>query len=197
MNLVDRVKRILLSARTEWAAIEAERTTPAALYTGYIAPLAAIGPIAQLIGNSVFGNPTPFGGRVRAPFGSVLTGAILSYVLMLAGTYVLALIIDALAPTFSGQRNQIQALKLAAYSLTAAWLAGIFALIPELRLLGLLGLYSLYLLYVGLPVLMKPSGDKTLPYTAVVVVAAFVLFLIIGSVAGRFTGIPHAWVTVP
>ena len=116
---------------------------------------------------------------------------------MLAGTYVLALVIDALAPTFSGQRSQIQALKLAAYSLTAAWLAGIFALIPELRLLGLLGLYSLYLLYGGLPVLMKPSGDKTLPYTAVVVVAAFVLFLIIGSVAGRFTGMPHAWVTVP
>lgn len=194
---VDRVKRILLSPRTEWAVIDAERATPAALYTGYIAPLAAIGPVAQLIGNSVLGNPTPFGVRERAPFGSALLGAILSYALMLAGTYLLALIIDALAPTFSAQRSKIQALKLAAYSLTAVWLAGTFALIPELRPLGLLSLYSLFLLYVGLPVLMKPAGDKTLPYTVVVVVAGFVLFLIIGSVAGRFTGIPHAWVTMP
>jgi hypothetical protein len=197
MNLVDRVKRILLSPRTEWEVIDAEQTTPAALYTGYIAPLAAIGPIAQLIGYSVFGITVPFMGTYKVPFGSALTGAIISYVLTLAGTYILALIIDGLAPTFNGQRNQIQALKVAAYSSTAAWVAGIFALIPGLRLLGILGLYSLYLLYLGLPVLQKTPRDKALPYTAVVVLAAIVLFMIVGLIAGRFTGIPHAGGTMP
>jgi hypothetical protein len=136
-------------------------------------------------------------GTYRIPFGSALIAAILSYILTLVGTYVLALIIDALAPTFNGQRNQIQALKLAAYSSTAAWLAGIFALIPRLGFLGILGLYSLYLLYLGLPVLMKAPREKVLPYTAVVVVAAIVLFMIVGMIAGRFIGIPHARVTVP
>jgi hypothetical protein len=197
MNLVDRVKRILLSPRTEWEVIDAEQTTPAALYTGYIAPLAAIGPIAQLIGYSVFGITVPFMGTYKVPFGSALTGAIISYVLTLAGTYILALIIDGLAPTFNGQRNQIQALKVAAYSSTAAWVAGIFALIPGLRLLGILGLYSLYLLYLGLPVLQKAPREKALPYTAVVVLAAIVLFMIVGLIAGRFTGIPHAGGTMP
>jgi len=197
MNLVDRVKRILLSPRTEWEVIDAEQTTPVALYTGYIAPLAAIGPIAQLIGYSVFGITVPFMGTYKVPFGSALTGAIISYVLTLVGTYILALIIDALAPTFSGQRNQIQALKVAAYSSTAAWVAGIFALIPGLRLLGILGLYSLYLLYLGLPVLQKTPREKALPYTAVVILAAIVLFMIIGLIAGRFTGIPHAGGTMP
>ena len=192
MNLVDRVKRILLSPRTEWEVIDAEQTTPAALYTGYIAPLAAIGPIAQLIGSTVFGIPLPLMGTYRVPLGSALTGAIIGYVLTLVGTYVLALIIDALAPTFSGQRNQIQALKVAAYSSTAAWLAGIFALIPLLGFLGLVGLYSLYLLYLGLPVLMKTPREKALPYTAVVILAAIVLFVIIGMIAARFTGIRHA-----
>jgi hypothetical protein len=124
--------------------------------------------------------------------GSALTGAIIGYVLTLVGTYVLALIIDALAPTFDGQRNQIQALKVAAYSSTAAWLAGIFALIPLLGFLGLVGLYSLYLLYLGLPVLMKTPREKALPYTAVVILAAIVLFIIIGMIAARFTGIRHA-----
>jgi hypothetical protein len=197
MNLVDRVKRILLSPRTEWEVVDAEQTTPAALYTGYIAPLAAIGPIAQLIGYSVFGITVPFMGTYKVPFGSALTGAIISYVLTLAGTYILALIIDGLAPTFNGQRNQIQALKVAAYSSTAAWVAGIFALIPGLRLLGILGLYSLYLLYLGLPVLQKTPREKALPYTAVVVLAAIVLFMIVGVIAGRFTGIPHAGGTMP
>ena len=197
MNLVDRVKRILLSPRTEWEVIDAEQTTPAALYTGYIAPLAAIGPIAQLIGSTIFGIPLPLMGTYRVPLGSALTGAIIGYVLTLVGTYVLALIIDALAPTFDGQRNQIQALKVAAYSSTAAWVAGIFALIPGLRLLGILGLYSLYLLYLGLPVLQKTPREKALPYTAVVVLAAIVLFMIVGLIAGRFTGIPHAGGTMP
>jgi Yip1-like protein len=197
MNLVDRVKRILLSPRTEWEAIDAERTTPGALYTGYIVPLAAIGPIAQLIGHTLFGIPVPFMGTYRVPFGSALTQAVIGYVLTLIGTYLLALIIDALAPTFNGQRNQIQALKLAAYSCTAAWVAGVFALIPWLGILGIIGLYSLYLLYLGLPVLMKTPREKALPYTAVVIVAAIVLFAIIGMIAGRFTGIPHAGMTMP
>jgi hypothetical protein len=192
MNLVDRVKRILLSPRTEWEVIDAEQTTPAALYTGYIAPLAAIGPIAQLIGFSVFGIPLPLRGTYRVPFGSALTGAIISYVLSLAVIYLLALIIDALAPTFSGQRNQIQALKVAAYSSTAAWVAGIFALIPWLGFLGIVGLYSLYLLYLGLPVLMKAPREKALPYTAVVILAAILLFVVVGMIAGRFTGMRYA-----
>jgi hypothetical protein len=192
MNLVDRVKRILLSPRAEWEVIDAEQTTPAALYTGYIVPLAAIGPIAQLIGFSVFGIPLPLRGTYRVPFGSALTGAIISYVLSLAVIYLLALIIDALAPTFSGQRNQIQALKVAAYSSTAAWVAGIFALIPWLGFLGIVGLYSLYLLYLGLPVLMKAPREKALPYTAVVILAALVLFVVVGMIAGRFTGMRYA-----
>jgi Yip1 domain len=192
MNLVDRVKRILLSPRTEWEVIDAEQTTPAALYTGYIAPLAAIGPIAQLIGFSVFGIPLPLRGTYRVPFGSALTGAIISYVLSLVVIYLLALIIDALAPTFSGQRNQIQALKVAAYSSTAAWVAGIFALIPWLGFLGIVGLYSLYLLYLGLPVLMKAPREKAVPYTAVVILAAIVLFVVVGMIAGRFTGMRYA-----
>jgi Yip1-like protein len=197
MNLVDRVKRILLSPKTEWEVIEAEPTTPGALYAGYIAPLAAIGPIAQIIGYSVFGMSVPFVGTYRVPIGSAIIGALVSYILTLVGTYVLALIIDALAPTFSGQRSQIQALKVAAYSSTAAWVAGIFALIPGLRILGILGVYSLYLLYLGLPALMKTPREKALGYTVVVILAAIVLFMAIGLIAGQFMTVPTAGLMAP
>jgi Yip1 domain len=197
MNLIDRVKRILLSPRTEWEVIEAEVTTPAALYTSYVMPLAAIGPVAEVIGYSVFGLTVPFLGTYRVPIGSAITTAVVRYILVLIGTYLLGLIIDGLAPTFGAQRNPIQALKLAAYSSTAFWVAGVFALVPGLRLLQILGLYSLYLLYLGLPTLMKAPRGKAVEYTVVVVLAAVVLFMLIGVIAGRFLAVPTAGMTMP
>src|SRR5204863_9309534 len=122
MALVDRVKKILLTPAAEWQVIDGEATTPRALYAGYIVPLAAIGPIAQVIGYSVFGFGMPFTGRVwHVPIGTALSGAVVRYVLSLIAVYLLALIIDALAPTFDGTKSQIQALKVAAYSSTASW----------------------------------------------------------------------------
>jgi hypothetical protein len=197
MDLVERVKQILLSPRTEWPVIEAEPTTTAQLYTGYIMPLVAIGPVAQMIGYSVFGISVPFMGTYRVPFGSAITRAVVLYVLALAATYVLALIIDGLAPSFNGQRSQMQALKLAAYSLTASWVAQIFFIIPALSILAVLGLYSFYLLYLGIPLLMKAPRERAMTYTVVVVLAAVVLFMLIGIIGGRFLAVPTASITVP
>jgi hypothetical protein len=189
MNLVDRVKRILLSPQAEWEVIDGESTTTSALYTGYIMPLAAIGPIASVIGYSVFGIRVPFSGTVyRTPIGTAITSAVVTYVLTLVGVYVASLIIDALAPTFGGTKNQMQALKVAAYANTAAWVAGIFALMPGLRMLGILGLYSFYLLYLGLPVLMKSPKERALPYTVLVVVVEIVIMVAVGMVGAQFGG---------
>jgi hypothetical protein len=185
MALVDRVKNILLKPREEWRVIDAEPTTPVELYKGYVIPLAAIGPVASAIGSLAFGYQG-FGISYRPPVGTVISSTLVTYLLTLGGVYVLALIIDALAPNFGGTQNQVQALKVAAYSSTASWVAGIFGLVPVLSWLGIVGLYSLYLLYLGLPVLMKVPEEKALGYTAVVIIAAIVLFLVVGLVAGSF-----------
>jgi hypothetical protein len=197
MNVVERAKRILLSPRTEWQVIDAEPASAVQLYTTYVMPLAAIGPISQMIGYSVFGITVPFMGTHRVPFGSALASATVSYILALAATYVLALIIDGLASTFNAQRSQVQALKVSAYSSTASWVSGIFLLIPNLRVLTILGLYSLYLLYLGLPILMRCPREKSAAYTGLVAVAAIVLFLLVGLLAGRFLNVPTAAITVP
>lgn len=184
MSLVDRAKAILLSPRKEWPIIEAEPATVGSLYTGYIIPLAAIPAIAGFIGLSLVGVHA-FGVSVKVPIGTGITNAVIRYVLSLAAVYVLALIIDALAPTFGGTKSTIQALKVAAYASTASWLAGIFVIIPVLSIFGLLGLYSLYLLYLGLPVLMKAPQEKAAGYTVVVIVCAIVLFIIVGVISRR------------
>ncbi len=190
MALVDRVKNILLTPRTEWQVIDAETTTVADLYKGYIIPLAAIGPICMAIGWSVFGLRVPFLGTYRPPLVNTLTTAVVQYVATLIGIYILAMIIDKLAPTFNGTPGMIQALKVAAYASTASWVAGIFGLVPALSILGILGAYSLYLLYLGLPVLMKAPAEKALSYTVVVILCAIVLFMLIGFLTTSFVRTP-------
>ena len=163
MNIVERAKNILLQPKAEWLVIDPELTSTQALYTGYIMPLAAIGPIAMLVGMTMVGVQVPFVGTMRMPFSSLLTQLVLSYGLGLAGVYVLALIINTLAPTFGGTSNLTQALKVAAYGATAAWVGGVFHLLPALGILSLLAaLYTLYLLYLGLPVLMKSPAERSL-----------------------------------
>jgi hypothetical protein len=187
---VEHAREILLHPKQEWMRIEKEPTSVGDLYRKYIAPLAAIGPVAAIIGWSVFGIGVPFAGRYRMPLGSALASGVARYVLALIGVFVLALIIDSLAPSFSGQKSRTQALKVAAYASTAAWCAGIFALVPPLAFLGILGLYSLYLLYSGLPVLMKVPQDRAAGYTLVVVICAIVLFALIAWVSAFFITVP-------
>jgi hypothetical protein len=183
MNIIERVQRILLQPKTEWYVIQQEPTLPAQLYTGYIMPLAAIGPICTVLGLLLFWSSYTGGLGISIPIVPIIVGAVIQYALALAGVYVMALIIDALAPTFMGQKQIYQALKLYAYSATPAWLGGIFAIIPSLAIIGvLLGLYSLYLLYLGLPIMMRCPPDKAIGYTATVIIVAIVVFIIIGVI---------------
>jgi hypothetical protein len=190
MNIVDRIKKILLQPKMEWEIIAAETTTTSELYRNYIMPLAAIGPVASIIGMSVIGISMPFTGTFRIPITNSIGSAVVQYIFGLIGVYILALIIDLLAPKFAGEKNMNQALKLAAYSYTAGWLSGIFVVIPTLSILMILGLYSLYLLYIGIPILMKAPKEKSLGYTVAVVIAAIIIFMIIGWISRAFISYP-------
>ncbi len=183
MNLVERAKNIILKPKQEWQVIAAEPHTVQGLYTQYVMLLAAIPAVAAFIGFSLIGT-SGFGVSYRLPIAAGVAHMIVSYVLSLGMVYVLALIIDALAPTFGGQKNFMQAFKVAAFAPTASWLAGIFYIVPALGILAVLGgLYSLFLLYAGLAPLMKTSQEKSIAYTVVVILAAIVLTVIIGAVS--------------
>lgn len=186
-TLVERIKRILLEPKAEWPRIDQEPASVAGLIKGWVVPLSAIGPIAGLIGAQAFGY-SAFGVTVRPSIGSSVATALIGWAMAVLGAWVLALVIDALAPTFGGAKNKVQAMKVAAYSSTAGYLAGIFQLIPSLWFLALLGFYSLYLLYLGLPILMKSVADKATGYVAAVVVAAVVIFLVVGAITGAIAG---------
>ena len=188
-SAIDRAKAILLKPAAEWGVIDTEASSIGTIYSRYILILAAIGPVCSLVGSLLFGYGA-FGITFRPSIGSALSTAIVQYGLGLVMVYVLALVIDALAPTFNGTKNRDQAFKVAAYASTASWVGGVFGLIPSLSILAMLaGLYSLYLLYLGLPRLMKVAQDKAIAYVACVVVAAIVLFVILGAITASVTGL--------
>ncbi len=180
-DLIGRVQRLLMSPKTEWDAIDSETVDTQKLILGYVAPLAAIPAIASLIGGVVFGYSV-LGQTYKMTMGAALPVALYSFVMAIVMVFVVSFVINALAPTFGAQKNQQQALKVAAYWPSAVWVSGVFSIIPMLGVLTLVGLiYSLYLLFVGLPKLMKPPAEKATIYTIVSLVVAIIVALVINS----------------
>ena len=184
MNLVERIKGILLQPKAEWPAIEREPGDPGYLFRNYVAIVAAIPPICTFIGTSIFGL-----GDFRIGIGAGLVRAIVAYVLTLIGVFVVAYIIDFLAGTFGARKNLDNAMRVSAYAPTAAWVAGVFNIIPALSFLGILGLYSLYLLYTGIIALMRPEPSKALVYTIAVIVCAIIVWIIIFGITAAIFGL--------
>ncbi|HEY4321625.1 MAG TPA: Yip1 family protein [Gemmatimonadales bacterium] len=180
MNLVARATGMLVSPRREWETVDTETTSIAELYTGYIMPLAGIAAIVRFLSMTFIGT-TVLGVSTRWTLTHGLMLTVIGYITVLIMVYILALVVDAAAPTFGAEKNQIQAFKVVAYSFTAAWIGGMLSVIPWFGWLGLVGgLYSLYILYLGLPVVMKCPRDKAAGYTVVIVLAAILVGLVIG-----------------
>jgi len=184
MNIVERAKNIILKPSQTWAEIHAEQMSISDLYKSYAVILAAIPAVASLIGYGLIGH-SAFGIYVRWGIGRAFGYAILYYVLSLVGIYVIALITDALAPSFGSKKNFLNAFKTVVYSMTPGWVGGIFYIIPSLFILAIIAaLYGIYLFYLGLPVLMETPKVKSLGYVVVVIIVTFVVNFIIGAIAG-------------
>jgi hypothetical protein len=190
MDLVTRAKNICLTPNTEWPVIAAEATPPGTLITEYVVPLAAVTAVAGFIGGSIIGTSLGFLGSYRTPITTGLIFAVVAFIMMIVGCFVVAFVVNALAPTFGGEKNSNQALKVVVYSYTPAFIAGVLRIMPIMgALLGFLAaLYGLYLLYLGLPKLMKVPQEKSIAYTIVVVVCTIVLYGVVTLASGIVIG---------
>lgn len=186
MDLVARVQAIVLKPKEEWVKIKAETTSVSELFTSYAMILAAIPAVAQFVGYGLIGRRYPFIGWVRMGLGTSLLRAVFSYILSLVMVYVFALIINALAPTFGSAPNQLSAMKLAVFSMTPGWVAGILYVVPFLEWLVILAsLYGLYVLYLGFATpMMETPKEKVMTYLVVSIVVVVVLSVVVGLVLG-------------
>jgi hypothetical protein len=171
-GLLSRIRKLVLSPETEWGVIASEPTTVAELYAGYVMPLALPAALVGFLGESL-----------RMP--------ILLFVSALFGVFIVGLIINVLAPSFSGRRDQRQAFKVAAYSLTPASLSSILGLAPPILAMPLqllAGFYGVYLLYLGVPVLMQSTREKAFGYSASVVICIVVVGLVFAVLNTVYAG---------
>jgi hypothetical protein len=193
-KIIDRVKNILLTPKTEWPVIAAEPDTVPGLYTNYILILSAIPAVVQFLKLSIIGTSLPFVGTFRLGIGMGITQMVVTYAISVGVTYIMMLIVDGLAPTFNGEKNQVQALKSVAYAGTATAVASVLGLIGFLGTLAVFAawIYGIYLLYIGLPSTMKCPPEKAGGYAAVTIVVGFLLSLVLGAILGIATGLSGA-----
>ena len=184
MGLVDRAKNIIVTPKTEWAAVAADTTPDSQLIVGYVVPLAALAAVCGFIGMSLIGAGLGmFGIHVGFVWGLAL--AAYQFVMAIVMVYVLAFIIDALAGSFGAQKGFPQALKVAAYSYTPVWVASVVTIIPFLGILVLLAaLYAIYVLYLGLQGVMRAPQEKAAGYTAVVVIVGIIVAIVVRVLGG-------------
>jgi hypothetical protein len=186
MDLVQRLKGILLTPETEWPTIEQEPGTPSYLFSEYMVYLAAIPPVAGFIGRAIIGVATE-AGTVRVPLFVGLLGAVIAYVLSFAIVYAVAIIIDQLAPRFGGVKDFPSALKVTVYSYTPYWAAGVLQLIPGLRFVGfVVAFFGVYLAWLGLPRLMRVKRDQAVPYVAIAVGCAIAITVAVMLIEAAF-----------
>jgi Yip1-like protein len=164
---------MLFQPRQEWQAINAEFTKAGAIFRSYVIPVSAVTPVAYLLGAVLFQEQGTLFGTLETTVGAAAQDAVIRYLCGLASVFGLGLVIDLLAPVFSGHANQVQALKVAAYASTPAWLFGALAIVPRLGRYSIVGtLWSLYLVYLGAPLLMKVSTQRAERATAFGLAAA-------------------------
>ena len=177
MDIVARAKGLMTNPMAEWAAIAGEPADTASLFKSYVMPLAALPAVAGVIGTALMGIG-PLGP------GGVIASAVVGYALTLVGIFVLAKIIEALAPRFGGPADANAAMKLAAYAPTASWVGGAFMIIPWIGWIPALagGLYSLFLFYVGTPTVMRIPRERVMGFALSVVLLAVLANILIGAV---------------
>ena len=182
-SMVDRVKNILTSPAAEWARIDTEATSVGKLIAGYAVILAAIAPIAMLIGLFL----TPMGRYLTSAPSFLIKVVLVVYLISLGTVVLLGFIIDLLAANLGGTKNGVQAMKLAVYAGTAFWVAGLVLILPDLWFLWMIiGIgYGGYLIWLGLPILMKVPADKAPVYAGAAIGIWVVIFLILQQIGFR------------
>ncbi len=187
--IFSRAYGLVRDPRAEWEQIKAEKTNIPSILLGYVAPLAAIPPLAGAIGGIAFGEQV---GEtvVRTDPGTVLVTAIVTFFASIALVYFLGILINTLAENFDAERDDLAAQKVAAYSMTPAFISGLFSLWPPLWWIGLIGIaMTAFLFYRGLPILMRCPNERAMGYATTVGLAGLIAFVILFSVSGCVVGI--------
>ncbi|MFZ4121554.1 MAG: Yip1 family protein [Caulobacterales bacterium] len=172
----------------EWTQIRDEKTSIPSLLLGYVTPVAAAPTFAGMLGQLVFGEEVG-GERVRPEFLDAFANAVITCLSVIALVYLIGLLINVIAEQFDADRNEMNALKVAAFTPTPVLVTGLAAIYPPLWWVGVVGLgASAFLLYRGLPILMRCPEERALGFSATVTIVALIALVLILALSGCVMG---------
>ncbi len=178
MNIIERVKNILVTPKTEWDVINGETATAQSLLMGYVFPLAIVAAVGYLLKGLLFAGA--FGLKYFAISG------VIAFVASVVSYYLSVIIIDMLAPSFASERNMNKSAQLVAYSGTPSYIGALLSFIPVIGFLISLAAwaYGIYLMYLGIGPLKKTPEDKKVIYMIVAFLIMIVLYFILVAILG-------------
>jgi len=178
MNLIERVKNILITPKTEWDVINGETATPQSLLMSYVLPMSVVSAVGPLLSGLLFA------GVLGLKY-FIITAAI-ALIASVVGYYITVIIVDMLAPSFGSEKNMGKSAQLVAYSGTPSYIGGLLSFIPVIGwLIGLAAwAYGIYLMYLGIGPLKKTPEDKKVVYMIVAFVIMIALYFILVAILG-------------
>jgi len=185
--IIKRVIAILTKPKEEWEVIKNEQMSVVDMYVKYSAILAAIPIVAGILGWILF-VPISFG------TGRILMMLILQSVIYLGCAFLLAIIIDALAPSFGAQKDMNKSLKVSIFSYYGIWISGVLFLIPRFWGIAFLAglIYASILMFLGLQSMKESPKDKAIGFYAAVIIANILLIFIARYIVARIILGPFA-----
>ena len=208
MELINRVKFILLNPKEEWDVIEAENP-PHEKVLPYLLILALIPAVALFFSNwwqwysaitesiqritdtaAQTGNATRLEEAVKLikesnPFNPItgIVEALTVFIITLGSAYLTAIVINVLSNHFDVTKDFNRSFSLVAYSYTPLCIAGILYAYPPLKsLTPYIGLYGIYLLYVGVKPRINPAAQKVTGYFIMSVIVALAVYIIVPKI---------------
>ncbi len=182
MNLINRAKNMILTPKTEWEAVAAEKADVNQIIINYVVPFTIAGAVAAFIGYGLIGFGFGLFRFVGTSWG--IYYALLLIIRYVAGMLITAFVADALAPSFGSEKNFGKSLQLVVYGSTPAFVAGLFSILPFLSaiIIGAGSIYSIYLWYLGLGPVKKTPEDKKIVYLIVTFAILLVVYFVIGAI---------------
>lgn len=155
---------LLFRPQEEWQAIANDKDSMTGTILFHLMPMALLPAIAWFYGATAVGWKIVTDEPIRMTVGSVAPIAILFWLGMIGGTLFIGGLMHWMATTYGATPSPARSVRLATYTATPLFIAGLAGFFPILWLDMLLGVaagcYTIYLLYLGIPRMMDIPEER-------------------------------------